>query len=163
MIEVKITDEMLLKAREKATEMGRLKNSILRGGGNVAGFLGEIIAEEALNAKENNTYNYDLTMKDGKTVDVKTKQTSVKPKPHYGCTVSKASAKQQCDYYAFVRVKNDFTVGWFLGMMPKQEFLDKAKFWKKGDLDTDNNYVVRADCYTLSIAELNGGSSETET
>lgn len=156
MIEVEISNEMLIKARDKASEMGQLNNSILRGGGNVAGFLGEVIAAEVLNGMENNTYNYDMILDDGKTVDVKTKQTSVKPKPHYGCTVSKASAKQQCDYYAFVRVKNDFTVGWFLGMMEKDAFLEKAKFWKKGELDTDNNYVVRADCYTLSIAELNG-------
>jgi hypothetical protein len=44
MLEVQITDDMLLAARAKATEMGRLNNSILRGGGSVAGFLGEQIA-----------------------------------------------------------------------------------------------------------------------
>ena len=43
LIEVKISDEMLLAGRRKATEMGLLHNSILRGGGSVAGFLGEQI------------------------------------------------------------------------------------------------------------------------
>ena len=48
LIEVKITDKMLLAGRRKATEMGLLHNSILRGGGSVAGFLGEQVVLKVL-------------------------------------------------------------------------------------------------------------------
>ena len=34
---------MFLTAREKAVEVGKLNNSILNGGGNLAGFIGEQI------------------------------------------------------------------------------------------------------------------------
>ena len=44
MNEVEITLDMIDKARAKSAEMGVLKNSIIRGSGNIAGFVGEQIA-----------------------------------------------------------------------------------------------------------------------
>ena len=41
MIEVEITEKMKQRAWRKAREMGKLKNSITKGDGNIAGFLGE--------------------------------------------------------------------------------------------------------------------------
>ena len=40
MQEIEITLDMIDKARTKSTEMGVLKNSINRGNGNIAGFVG---------------------------------------------------------------------------------------------------------------------------
>ena len=40
MIEVELTPDMLSRAKKKAKEMGQLRNSITKGDGNVAGFLG---------------------------------------------------------------------------------------------------------------------------
>ena len=154
MIEVTITDEMLLAARAKAVEMGKIHNSILKGGGNVAGFLGEQVAISVLGGDWNNTYDYDLTTEAGKRVEVKTKQTSVKPLPHYECSIAKFNTKQDCDAYAFVRVLNDFSVGWFLGVLTKEAYFDKANFLKKGDVDPSNNYTVKADCYNVRIDQL---------
>ena len=48
LIEVQISDKMLIAGRRKATEMGLLHNSILRGGGSVAGFLGEQVVLSVL-------------------------------------------------------------------------------------------------------------------
>ena len=93
-------------------------------------------------------------MPNGKKVDVKTKQTSVAPLPDYDCSVANFNTKQACDTYAFVRVKNDLTVGWYLGCMDKKEYFEKAVFMKKGDVDASNNYTVRADCYNLKIKQL---------
>ena len=154
MIEVTITDEMLLAARAKAVEMGKIHNSILKGGGNVAGFLGEQVAISVLGGDWNNTYDYDFTTEAGKRVEVKTKQTSVKPLPHYECSIAKFNTKQDCDAYAFVRVLNDFSVGWFLGVLTKEAYFDKANFLKKGDVDPSNNYTVKADCYNVRIDQL---------
>lgn len=154
MIEVKVTDKMLLSARDKAAEMGRLHNSITRGTGNIAGFIGEEIAQVVLGGKLDNTYDYDLVLDDGRTVDVKTKQTSVVPLETYDCSIAAFNTKQDCNYYCFVRVKNDYTVGWYLGVYGKEAYMKEAVFMKKGDLDPSNGYVVRSDCYNLKIHQL---------
>ena len=67
LIEVKISDEMLLAGRKKATEMGLLHNSILRGGGSVAGFLGEQIVLSVMGGKWDNSYDYDIVLGDGRS------------------------------------------------------------------------------------------------
>lgn len=159
MIEVIITDEMMSNARRKAAEMGEIKNSILFGNGNLTGFVGEEVARHVINnagfhAVERNTYDYDIVVNGFTTVDVKTKSTSVEPKPHYSCSIASLNTKQLCDYYAFVRVKKDFTKAWWCGVYSKADYMKDAVFMKKGDLDTDNQYVVRSDCYNLPISAL---------
>ncbi len=153
MIKVIVTDEMLLKAREKANEMGQLHNSILRGQGNMSGFIGEQVALSILGGSWVNTYDYDITVGEYK-VDVKTKQTTVAPRPFYECSVADFNTKQNCDAYAFVRVLKDYSVAWFLGVLTKQEYFDKAAFLKKGQVDPSNNFTVRADCYNVRIDQL---------
>ena len=49
---------------------------------------------------------------------------------------------------------NDLSRGWILGFMPKKEYLSKAKFLKKGEVDPSNNWTVSTDCYNLSISSL---------
>lgn len=156
MIEVVVTGDMLVTARDKAAEMGKLRNSIINGAGNIAGFIGEAIAQQVMGGVLANTYEYDLILCNGKTVDVKTKQTSVKPLETYECSIAGLNTKQECDYYAFVRVKNDFSVGWFLGVYEKQQYMLDSIFLKKGTIDPDNGYVVRSDCYNLKINQLKG-------
>ena len=154
MIEVAISATMLVEARDKAAEMGRLRNSIINGAGNIAGFIGEAIAQKVLGGELSNTYDYDLILPSGKTVDVKTKQTSVRPLETYECSIAGLNTTQECDLYCFVRVKNDFTVGWYLGMYDKKQYMEDAVFMKKGTVDTSNGYTVKSDCYNLKISEL---------
>lgn len=154
MIEVVVTGTMLVTARDKAAEMGRLRNSIINGAGNIAGFIGEAIAHQVMGGVLNNTYDYDLVLPNGKTVDVKTKLTSVKPLDTYDCSIAGLNTTQECNYYAFVRVKNDLSVGWFLGVYEKQQYMLDSVFMKKGTMDPDNGYVVRSDCYNLKINQL---------
>lgn len=154
MIEVKITDEMRTLAHQKEIEMGLLNNSITKGKGSFAGFLGEQVVLSLLQGEWDNSYDHDITLKDGTRIDVKTKRTSVAPLPHYDCSVAKLNTKQKCDRYDFVRVRNDSSVGWYLGYLPKEEYFLKAKFLKKGSQDGSNGFTVRSDCYNVSISEL---------
>ena len=154
MIEVVITGEMLVTARDKAAEMGKLRNSITRGQGNLAGFLGEAVAQHVLGGELANTYEYDLVMKDGTTIDVKTKLTSVKPLDTYACSIAKLNTTQECDYYAFTRIKNDYSVGWYLGVCSKERYYKEAILLEKGTVDPDNGYIVRSSCYNLLIHRL---------
>ena len=154
MIEVPVSDAILLQSRDLAEEMGRIRNSFTNGQGNVAGFIGELIVLELLKGKRVSTKDYDIILEDGTTLDVKTKRTSVKPLPHYDCSVAELSLHQNCDAYAFCRVKNDYTVCWMLGMVMHDTYFCKARYLKKGDVDPSNNYTVKSSCYNLSIEEL---------
>lgn len=157
MIEVLISDDIKQKAKKKAQELGNLNNSITKGDGNISGFIGEFIAAEIMNGDVHNTFDYDVVLKDGTKIDVKTKRTTVKPKDFYECSVAQYNTNQKCDGYAFVRVKNDLSVGWFLGYLSKDRYFKIAKRLKKGDIDPSNNFVVKADCYNVKISELNIG------
>jgi hypothetical protein len=153
-LEIQVTDLQIENAKRQAVAMGRLNKSITKGQGNVAGFLGEIVFADIIGASQNNTYEYDVVMSDGSTVDVKTKRTTVAPQPHYDCSVAALNTRQKCDYYAFMRVKNDYSKAWFLGMIRKDTYFDKSRFLKKGEIDPDNNFTVKSDCYNLSISDL---------
>ena len=157
MIEVLISDDIKQKAKKKAQDLGKLNNSITKGDGNISGFIGEFLAAEVMNGDVHNTFDYDVVLKDGTKIDVKTKRTTVKPKDFYECSVAKYNTKQRCDGYAFVRVKNDLSVGWFLGYLSKDKYFNIAKSLKKGDIDPSNNFVVKADCYNVKISELEIG------
>lgn len=154
MIEVVVTQKMLIEARKKAVEMGRIRNSILNGGGNLVGFVGEFVAQKILGGEVSNTYDWDLVLEDGRRVDVKSKKTGVVPKDHYDCSVSGVTKRQDCDLYAFVRVKGDLSVAWFLGTKDSKEYFEKARFIKKGQADGDNGFVSRADVFNMKISEL---------
>lgn len=155
MIEVIITPEMLKEARERAKELGTLKNSITKGAGNIAGMLGEAVVVKATGATLSNTRNFDVVRPDGKTADVKTKQCISKPEPHFECSVANFNTSQKCDYYIFVRVLKDFSKAWIVGELPKNEYFEKAVFLQQGQFDPANNWRCKADCYNVAISKLN--------
>lgn len=156
MIEIKITEAMKRRAWTKARAMGTLRNSITRGAGNIAGFLGEEIANSLIEGEVSNTYNYDI-VKRGIKYDVKTKRCTSEPKPFYECSVANYNTKQKCDRYAFVRIeyKNKrWCRAWLLGWLTHDEYFEKAKKLTRGEIDRSNGFMVKADCYNVSIEEL---------
>ena len=127
----------------------------MRSGGSQSGYLGEMLVVSVLGGKPDNTFDYDVVLDDGTKVDVKTKRTSSPPLPYYSCSVAKFNTSQKCDAYAFVRVKGDLTIGWYLGMIEKDTYFEKAQFLTKGEVDSSNGYKVKADCYNVKIKDLN--------
>ena len=154
MIELPVSDEVLIKARKLAADMGSLKGSIQRGDGNIYGFIGELLHLQHYGGTHDNTYEWDIVDPDGTKVDVKTKKTSVKPLPHYECSVTKSEKMQDCDAYSFVRVKNDLTVGWLLGTMSKDKYIKDAVHMEKGDVDPSNGWICKRECYNMAISNL---------
>lgn len=148
-------DSQISLAKEKAKQLGTLNNSIRKGEGNVYGFLGEILMADYWKVSVDNTYDYDLIVKDYK-VDVKTKACNSVPEPEYFCTVADYNTKQDCDVYAFVRIFNDFSKAWLLGYCGKNYFYNNSCFYRKGQLDPSSNlgWKFRADCYNLPINKL---------
>lgn len=157
MIEIFITQEMLERAKEKAIEMGKINNSICSGEGNLAGFIGEQAANEVIKGTINNTYDYDI-LDPNDFWDVKTKRCTTKPRPYYECSVAAFNTRQKCSKYIFVRLLhegNTYIKAYILGWLSREDYYKKSKFLKKGDLDSSNNFIVRADCYNVKISDLN--------
>lgn len=157
MIEVKITDEMVRIAWAKSRDMGKLKNSITEGDGNLAGFIGEQVANLVIGGKIENSKDFDIIGPDGLTYDVKTKRCTSAPLPHYECSVAAFNVIQKCDKYAFVRVEyvgNKYTRAWYLGCIDKSKYFEIARKLYKGQKDGTNWFTVKSDCYNLKIGDL---------
>jgi len=155
MRELKATREEIELAAQMASEMGVLKHSLTAGGGSQAGFLAEIVVARHIGAMQANTYDYDLVMPDGRTIDVKAKRTSVKPKEHYECSIFAYNTTQVCDFYAFCRVLNDMSTVWILGIIKKKNYYSRATKRLKGEYDSSNNFTFKADSYNMKISDLN--------
>lgn len=153
-IEVDITPAMVAEAERLAAEVPVLNHSIREGEGTVYGFLGEVVFRERVGGRQANTYDYDIVMKSGVTVDVKTKMVRSMPRPHYECSVTAGHTGQDCDVYAFVRVLEDMTCGWYCGAIAKAAFFEQARLVRAGEQDGDNGWIATVDCYNLPISDL---------
>ena len=154
MIELTVTKEMIESCKQKAESIGKLKNSITKGEGNLSGVLGEYLTHKQLTKSIwKNTFNYDL-IEYGVRIDVKTKRCTSAPQNFYDCSIAETSLHQHCDEYVFVRILNDMSKAWLLGRMDHKEYFKKARFMAKGEVDLNNNFTVKANCYNLQIKEL---------
>ena len=156
MIELPITYNQIQRAKE-LYPFESLNNSITKGKSNIYGALGEIVVHDFFIAKNRsvsliNDYNYDIVI-DGYKVDVKTKKTTVIPKKHYLCSIAVYNTKQMCDFYFFVRIKENLEYAYLLGYYWKDKFFDRATFNKQGELDV-NGWEFKADCYNIKIEDL---------
>jgi len=158
MIQLPIIRDEYELAKKEAENLGHLNRSILKGKGNLAGILGELAVLRYfryLGAVRENTYNWDLSVS-GFKLDVKTKQRTVDPQPHFVGTVPDYS-NQDCQAYVFtsVRFNNDLPVSITLcGWMGKEAFKREASFYKKGDVSPENGWVCSMDCWVLEYKKM---------
>ena len=162
-IKVPTDPEMCSTAWERAKALGALNHSIRGGTGNLVGYLGQMAVEKAIvGMKREDTYDYDLIYDDNgekRTADVKTKDRTIFPLPHYECSISEYNTEQATDYYIFASTYRivgtyDYSLVFVLGYIEKTEYFKKARFLQKGDIDPSNNFAVRANCYNLAIKDL---------
>ena len=153
MIQIKITPDIISRAKKKAASVGNLQGSITGSLSNVVGAIGEIIVEEYVGGEPVNSKDFDLIV-GNRRVDVKTKRCNTTPSPNYDCSVAAHGSKQDCDSYVFVRILTDHSKAWILGEIPKETFYKKATRYNRGDVDPANGFTFRADCYNLAIQEL---------
>lgn len=154
-LEVQVLPEWVKKAKRKSNEMGVLHHSITKGDGNVAGFVGEIVVHEIIGGIHKPTYQYDI-IKDNIKYDVKTKRCTSPPLPEYECSIASFNPNQDCDYYIFTRVLENYKYCWVLGYMAKKDYFDNARFCKRGQIDEKSNlgWTFKADCYNVEITKL---------
>lgn len=160
MREVEITQEMIDRAQKRADEMGGIKNSLTKGAGNLAGFLGEemvlkLFPSCLLRGSKDYDLIYEDFMGDMLNVEVKTKRRNVPPKEDYTCHISKTSAHQDPDVYVFCQanLKELPYRGWVLGWLPKDLFYMRAEFRQKGQPD-GFGFKEKVDCYVCKVSDL---------
>ena len=161
-VEVPFTDKMVKSAKAKAKNLGKINNSILKGKGNLAGYLGEEIVASYIKAKiisndeGEEKYNHDL-VKGKKKIDVKTKRRTVPPRDFYDASVAKTSRHQNPDLYIFVSIQfkgSKPVKAWICGQKESKEYFEKSTFYAKGDTDPSNGWKDSTDCYNLPYKNL---------
>jgi len=173
-IEVKITDEMLSIAKKQASKHSDIPNSIMRGGGNLAGYIGEqAVLEHIKDSIPYNTKDCDVYLNPFSdnpiSVDVKTKRRRVYPREEYTCHIAEASLHQNCDMYIFCQVnfkrnpktkwELDTSKAYILGWMTKEDFLKRSIKLKEGQSlkdvgHGDDDKPQRADGNVVLIGDL---------
>jgi len=148
-----VSESAIQRVRARAEKLPILNNSIRQGEGSLVAYIGEEVVKNVLNGEIQDTYDYDIVYQNT-TVDVKTKERTVAPKPYYECSVADFNTKQDCDEYAFVSVLDTLKEAWYLGKISKPDFYVKAVFHRKGEVDPANNFTFKADCYNIPISLL---------
>ncbi len=160
------TPEMIKSAIHKAEALGSINNSILKGGGNMAGYLGEeavaafLGADVVSNDEGVAKYNHDLLL-DGKRIEVKTKQRKVAPLQEWPVSIAKTSKHQKPDLFMFVSLEFDKVLDidhlkhvWLVGQKTPEEYFQEAKFLSKGTKDSYNGFIAHVDMYNLPMNKL---------
>ena len=164
---MKINREILWLAEKRIENIPILKNSIRGKEANLIGSIGEVLFEKFIQEQglmldkeegEQEKFNHDFVI-DGKfTVDVKTKERSVKPKSYYDCTVAQESLEhQKPDFFYFISLLKKggiFTEGFLLGAINTSNLLTKGDFWGAGEIDARNGKRIRVDCISIEIKDL---------
>jgi len=123
----------------------------------IVSMLGEICfkkAYPAVTASDNLTYDYLLS---GKKIDVKTKVRGLSPKLNFSGCVPKYQAEQEdVTHYCFLSctIDDDDYRMWLCGRISKADFMEKAKFWAKGDVDGSNGLKFVSDTYALEYEQM---------
>jgi hypothetical protein len=156
MKKIYITPEQIEEAKD-LYNFKCLKNSITNGESQVHGALGELIAMQVLQLRENHVdyvghYDYDLIC-NGKRIDVKTIKSNHEPKDDYNANISAFNHTQQTDFYLWCYVSLDMTYGYVIGYLEKDEFYKIAELKKKGEIDY-GQWTFKSDTYTTKIKNL---------
>ena len=161
--ELPITPEMIKRGTERRKLLPLCpKNSITNGTRTLHGLVGEeMVAPWFRHRFETNViisdnYHHDLIVHHNILIDLKAKVMEDRGIPHhdYDVSVADANTNQQCDFYAFARIYENFKRGFFLGLQRKEEYLGAATFRAKAEMDDANKYSVQDDCWNRQICEL---------
>jgi len=159
-------DGLHAPAQQRADSTPELRRSMRGRSGNEVGAMGELVAMRYLDLigvvyRDEGKVNHDLWTAHG-TVDVKAKERTVSPQPHYDCTVPDYNAEVQLpDWYLFVSLLSDkssgtgrFRRGWVLGSMRRTDFHERATMWEPGRNDVSNGWEATIRCWNVPVSEL---------
>jgi hypothetical protein len=153
-IEVDVTKEMMKYAEDRSKITGELNNSITRGEGNVAGFLGKKAVSDYLRNDRILGKGHDL-VDEGYKIAIKAKLRKDKPRQDHDCSVTYPQAiHQDCDGYIFTSVNNSYTKVWIVGYMDRLKLLKIAKILQKNETYGSNAFRCHEKCHNVEISQL---------
>jgi len=152
-VQIPDTHPMHDKARQLAADMGALHGSIEDGDGNFAGLLAELAFCDVFDAERSATYERDV-VRNGVSIDVKTKRRSVRPEPEYEASIADYNTEQDADGYYFTSYNTETNVLSLLGYIGTDDYYNQSEFHKAGEIDEDNDFEFKADCYNLEYKHL---------
>ena len=157
---------MIEKAQDWAKYLGSINNSITKGGGNLAGRLGELALANYLGVCVEDHKDYDMIYK-GEKIEVKTKRRTVPPQYSYDVSVAATSTHQKPDRYAFISIEFEGKTAtgfyhkvksiWLVGDMAADKYFKLATEWNRGDEDESNGFVTLVDMFNMRIGDLDNG------
>jgi len=166
-LQILIGDHLRDVAKARAAAMPIYDRSMRGADANEVGAMGEVVALHYLNplpieVLDVGQIGHDLEV-NGRRVEVKTKERTVAPQPHYECTVpAYVSDVQRPDRYLFVSLQAEqgwtgidrFRCGWILGTMDREAFVDQAHYVTSQDLDTSNDWRPSIPCWQIPVSAL---------
>jgi hypothetical protein len=167
MLKIPISEPAYQEAEKRLAEMPVLAGSHRGEAANEVGVLGEVVTEWCLSAlhvpfKREGKTSHDLRIIDKGVVEIKTKDRTVRPLPHYDCSVPLYNHDHQAvDWYIFVslfRGKKQglrrFTEAWIVGCMGRDRLQSIGQVWKAGETDPSNGTKFWTDCINVAIKDL---------
>lgn len=162
-IEFDIPQNVINEAEVRGKKLGAIKGSILKGKGNAAGYVGQIMfqklfggvdTDEESNAKK---FRFDVSF-EGKGWEIKTKNTTINypMSLDFDASISCNTKQQKFDKVAFFRVNLQSRKGWFGGYATYDQWMENRFFAKKGQIDTSNNMEEHCDCHKMKYGALLG-------
>lgn len=156
------------EAQQRASNAAVLPGSHRGAAANQVGALGEVLVEDFL---KKNGIPFDpcySTSRDlivaGLSIEIKTKDRTVAPEPHFDCTIPLYNHEHQAvDVYVFVSLKraardnrpsierytDAYIVGW-----ANRHLMMTGKKWRAGEVDPSNNTKFWTDCMNRHISEI---------
>lgn len=142
---------------------------------NQVGYLGEVVFEEFLKKNKINFIDdrkkttHDYSIGDSLTLDLKTKDRTVRPKKFFDNSVPLYNHEHQRPrYYYFISLLRDrsdrskhikrFTHAFILGGIDIVTLEKDGKHWKKDQIDPSNGTKFWTDCINVSMEQLIGNN-----
>jgi len=141
------TKEMIKEAQEWGKSLGAIKNSIVRGRGNMAGKLGELAFSAYIGSPLEDRSDYDM-IHGGERLEIKTKRRTVPPLQDYDVSVAPTSTHQKADRYVFISIEFD-------RKDKKNNFYGVKSVWLCGDKDVAE-YRKNAFLHTMGSMKPSG-------
>ena len=171
MFDIRVTTEQFNFAQDMVTRY----NFGMRGYGDgnqkeqLTGIIGQTVFADLLGLpRPNGADGFDNGVDfviNGRKVDIKTMSRTVSVKDHYVHNFIGYQRNYSVEYYVFASYNTRTGVLSICGFVSKDEFLQRAKFYNKGDLryrDDGTSFPTKAPLYEIRQGDLNRSDSLRE-
>lgn len=170
-LEIPLDGVILYTALKRAESLPVLKNSHRKLQANIVGCIGEVVFERFMEEHDipcedqRGSTEHDYVIGDGITVDVKTKDRTVRPRSFYDNSVPLYNhAHQRPDYYYFVSLLRDKSIGtndinrfktaFLVGGIDIKTLDREGTHWDAGETDRSNGTTFWTACINVNMDQL---------